>query len=1148
MTMRLRSNTLNQNPQASPHLQPLPLLDEHLHQFRDQASFSNLNSTSTSRHTSNTSIYSMPFHSRNSTPPTPVSSPGLYRPPSHQLLVHSTDGTVEPIHYLHPSQYRQADPVRETNQLETDYDPISGRKTINNYSIIEEIGRGTHGKVKLGFDLRTRDLVAIKIVERSQGRPRLGRKGDGGESSETKIRREIAILKKIRHENVVRLIEVIDDDRSKKVYLVLEYVVRGEVIWRKEGDADVIRRDRQRLKREIAAARTKLAAAAGNNGQAKKGDRKKHRRRKHPTTSFWSLEFASDSNVDSDVEDDNDGHTGSLHDDLSDTESILSVLEEDCYEPAMDIEEARRCFRDTVVGLDHLHWNGIIHRDIKPANLLWTDSKVTKISDFGVSFLGRPCREDDDEGTGEDEPTGYEQDELELAKTAGTPAFFAPELCSMDAALPQVPITSAIDVWALGVTLFCFIFGRLPFNAEHEFKLFKCIAEEELVIPRRRIRAHKPQLDPLYRLSPEELEDYETEPVDDDLRDLIKRLLVKNPAKRILLKEVKRHPWVLHGIEDPIGWVERTDPERTSHGNKIEVTTEDVETAVSVPSIVNRAKSAIRKAAGTWVRGLRKRASSTTNVRDSKGKQVVVIPNTPGVVGSKQGQHKTFLSISDKDDPDKELQWLGRVEEPREDEKLNTLAQSVTNSNAASSETVHGQPDEHEYHDQQWTLGVTGSQWTQGTIDKQLRRKQSMNLLGANLLRRHSTYASDALRATHRAPTEPPPTSPVDGGPRHLFKAESTAALIAPSISRRIVRSTKSDDLARGGGMSRKSPSYEDSSPLRARDVLNGALFPRVPVPVALATDCDTLPTQIPRPGTLYTVVDNMEKGLLNIFPKSPDSNLKKRFDRLRREEQELARQRLGKINLDDEDDEDDVNMLDRPCPLSPDDEVPPERVFGQENRKMMLREKERERYTSCGSGTLPFRTPDGWSHESFYHPIRGWITPPIAMTANSRRSGYFDPPSPKSDTGNLVSSSSNERFVNTAGSSLTNSTSFPSVATNPSSVSSDIFLNQYSRKGSFVPTEHQDAVGLDEDDRLKLIQAQARGRNASELLFQPEEEEEDSGSDSEGGFVMKGAIPKRIREPDEVKDAAIKRGERPRLKHYSRSSASTVKAQRTVS
>ena len=362
--------------------------------------------------------------SRNSTPPTPLSSPGLFRPPSHQLL----DGTEEPEkQHLHPSQYR-AEEVRETKELETDYDPISGRKTINHYAIINEIGRGTHGKVKLGYDLMLREHVAIKIVERSQGRPRLGRKGDGGESSETKIRREIAILKKIRHENVVRLLEVIDDDRSKKVYLVLEFVVKGEVVWRNTGDTDVIRRDRLRLKREIAAARAKsaTAAAAANNtkGNASQQSQKqnKHRRRRTNTT-FWSLEFASDSD---DVESENDGPT-------SDTDSVISLMDddEDWFIPAMEIEVARRCFRDTVVGLDHLHWNGIIHRDIKPANLLWDDNQVTKISDFGVSFLGRPMRDEDDDGTGEGEPTGFEQDELELAKTAGTPAFFAPELCSM---------------------------------------------------------------------------------------------------------------------------------------------------------------------------------------------------------------------------------------------------------------------------------------------------------------------------------------------------------------------------------------------------------------------------------------------------------------------------------------------------------------------------------------------------------------------------------------------------------------------------------------------------------------------------------------------------------------------------------------------
>ncbi len=49
-----------------------------------------------------------------------------------------------------------------------------------------------------------------------------------------KIKREIAILKKCRHPNIVLLKEVIDDPRSDKIYLVLEYLTGGEVRWRDE--------------------------------------------------------------------------------------------------------------------------------------------------------------------------------------------------------------------------------------------------------------------------------------------------------------------------------------------------------------------------------------------------------------------------------------------------------------------------------------------------------------------------------------------------------------------------------------------------------------------------------------------------------------------------------------------------------------------------------------------------------------------------------------------------------------------------------------------------------------------------------------------------------------------------------------------------
>ena len=63
------------------------------------------------------------------------------------------------------------------------------------------------------------------------------------------------------------------------------------------------------------------------------------------------------------------------------------------YVPCFTIDDARATFRDTVLGLEYLHYEGVVHRDIKPANLLWTRDHRVKISDFGVSYFGRPIRE-----------------------------------------------------------------------------------------------------------------------------------------------------------------------------------------------------------------------------------------------------------------------------------------------------------------------------------------------------------------------------------------------------------------------------------------------------------------------------------------------------------------------------------------------------------------------------------------------------------------------------------------------------------------------------------------------------------------------------------------------------------------------------------
>lgn len=80
------------------------------------------------------------------------------------------------------------------------------------------------------------------------------------------------------------------------------------------------------------------------------------------------------------------------------------------------------------------------------------------------------------------------------------------------------PITKAIDIWALGVTLYCFVFGRCPFIADTEFELFNIIPRKPLSFP-------------------EGVPGRET--VDAGLKDLLSRLLEKDVYKRITLKEVK---------------------------------------------------------------------------------------------------------------------------------------------------------------------------------------------------------------------------------------------------------------------------------------------------------------------------------------------------------------------------------------------------------------------------------------------------------------------------------------------------------------------------------------------------------------------------------------------------------------------------------
>jgi len=119
-----------------------------------------------------------------------------------------------------PTQFVHAKP--------TNGDWISKRYFINNYILLTTLGKGSYGEVKMCKNCQTEQLYAMKIVSKD-----LMKKRKNGNSAETyfeDIKREIAIMKKLLHPNVLRLFEVLDDPKVNKLYLILEYMSKGDLI------------------------------------------------------------------------------------------------------------------------------------------------------------------------------------------------------------------------------------------------------------------------------------------------------------------------------------------------------------------------------------------------------------------------------------------------------------------------------------------------------------------------------------------------------------------------------------------------------------------------------------------------------------------------------------------------------------------------------------------------------------------------------------------------------------------------------------------------------------------------------------------------------------------------------------------------------
>ncbi|XP_046700650.1 peripheral plasma membrane protein CASK isoform X12 [Silurus meridionalis] len=347
---------------------------------------------------------------------------------------------------------------------------------------------------------------------------------------------------------------------------------------------------------------------------------------------------------------------------------------------------ASHYMRQILEALRYCHDNNIIHRDVKPHCVLLAskeNSAPVKLGGFGVAIqLG--------------------ESGLVAGGRVGTPHFMAPEVVKRE------PYGKPVDVWGCGVILFILLSGCLPFYGTKE-RLFEAIIKGR------------------YKMNPRQWTQ-----ISESAKDLVRRMLMLDPAERITVYEALNHPWL---------------KERDRYAYKIHL-----------PETVEQLRkfNARRKLKGAVLAAVSShKFGSYYGDPPEELPDFSEDPTSSGAVSQVLDSLEEIHALTDCSE--KDLDFLHSV---FQDQHLHTLLDLYDKINTKSSPQIRNAPSDAVQRAKEVLEEI--SCYPENTDVKELRRilnqPHFMALLQTHDVVAHEVYSDEALRVT------PPPTSPYLNG------------------------------------------------------------------------------------------------------------------------------------------------------------------------------------------------------------------------------------------------------------------------------------------------------------------------------------------------------------------------------------------------